>query len=163
MAGCLPVSPGEAVTPVFPARPAPNFAFSFAYGSCFTSTLDTFEQTYTTAVKDGERATVPVSLSDAQMQEIYNKIVAIDFFSYPETFRITYAEDEVVGMVTPAQEYRITVRNGDQTHSVFWIDEITSPTSREADQLRELIQMMMEVIESNPDIQNLPDLNFGCA
>jgi hypothetical protein len=181
--GCVPSSPSatgtmralptatatttalRAVTitmPALPAQPEPNFAFSFSYGDC-GGTLDTFEQTYSTLIKDGEPITIPVTLTDEQMMTIYQKMVAIDFFSYPETFRIAYDVNGVVGIQTPAPDYRIKVRNGELTHSVFWRDEIFEPTNREADQLRELIQIIMQVIKTNPDIQNLPELNFGCA
>lgn len=155
-----PVS-GSAAT--WPAQPEPDFAFRLTYGSCFSSSLDTFEQTYRTAVGNGESVTIPLTLSEEQTQTIYQKMAAIDFFRYPETFRITYDENEVVGMVTPATDYHITVRNGERMHSVFWRDEISTPTNRDAEQLRELIQIILQVLDTHPDIQNLPELNFGCA
>ena len=158
LVSCLPAPASEAVTSILSIQPEPNFAFYFAYGPC-GGALDTFENTYRTAIYDGEPITIPVTLTDEQMMTIYQKMVAIDFFSYPETFRILNG----TAMVTPAPEYRIKVRNGELTHSVFWVDEIFEPTNREADQLRELIQIIMRVIETHPDIQNLPPKNYGCA
>lgn len=146
-----------------PDQPEANFAFRFAYGSCYTSTLDTFDQTFQTVVGDMEQVTIPVTLGNEQMTAIYQKMMAIDYFSYPEVFRIRYGDNDVVGMVTPAIDYRITVQNGEQNHEVFWHDEITDPTSQEAEQLRELFKMIMEMIANNPDVQNLPPLNVGCA
>ena len=163
LVGCGAASPAAPATATWPAEPEANFAFRFAYGSCFTDTLDTFEHTYRTVVGNLEPVAIPVTLTDEQMTEIYQKMMAIGFFSYPETFRILFDEDDLVGMVTPASDYRITVRNGEQTHTVFWRDEITDPTTQEAEQLRELFMMIIEMIKSNPDVQNLPPLDVGCA
>jgi hypothetical protein len=163
LVGCGEVSPMALPTAAWPAEPQANFAFRFAYGSCFTSTLDTFEQTYRTVVGDLEPVTIPVKLTGEQMTAIYQKMMAIGFFSYPAIFRIQYDQEDMVGMVTPASDYRIEVRNGEQQHEVFWRDEITDPTSPEAEHLRELFMMIIEMIKSNPDVQNLPPLDVGCA
>lgn len=163
LVGCRVASPAAPVTATWPAEPETNFAFRLSYGSCFRSTLDTFEGTYRTVVGDMEPVTIPVTLTDEQRTAVYQKVMAIDFFRYPETFRVQYDENDTVGMVTPASDYRITVRNGQQTHEVFWRDEIFEPTSKEAEQLRELLLMIIEMIKSNPDVQNLPPLNAGCA
>jgi hypothetical protein len=166
LAACSPLrnpsatpSPATAATP---AQPQANFAFSFAFGTCSTDVLDTFEQTYTREIEPGESVSIPITLREAQMASIYRKMVEINFFDYPEVFQIPVKEGETVGMVTPAPSYRFTVRSGELTKTVTWTDEIIDPTSPQADALRELAQVLMQVIESHPDIQRLPPSNIFC-
>ena len=154
--------PSPLATSPFPAQPEANFAFLFAFGTCSTDVLDTFEQTYSREIKPGDSVTIPIALTDAQMASIYQKMVEINFFDYPEVFEIPVKEGETYGMVTPAPSYRFTVRLGEVTKTVTWTDEIVEPTSPEADALRELIQLLLQVIESHPEIQRLPPSNILC-
>lgn len=154
--------PSPLATPPLPAQPEANFAFLFAFGTCSTDVLDTFEQTYTREINPGDSVTIPIALTDAQMASIYQKMVEINFFDYPEVFEIPVKEGETYGMVTPAPSYRFTVRLGEVTKAVTWADEIVEPTSPEADALRELIQLLLQVIESHPEIQRLPQSNILC-
>ena len=174
LAACGPLSntswtpsPGEGLptpvgTPPLPAQPEANFAFLFAFGTCSTDVLDMFEQTYTREINPGDFVTIPIALTDAQMATIYQKMVEINLFDYPEVFEIPVNEGETYGMVTPAPSYRFTVRLGEVTKTVTWTDEIVEPTSPEADALRELIQLLLQVVESHPDIQRLPPSNILC-
>ncbi|MCJ7621112.1 MAG: hypothetical protein MUP64_12940, partial [Anaerolineae bacterium] len=113
-------------------------------------------------INPGDSVTIPIALTDAQMASIYQKMVEINFFDYPEVFEIPVKEGETRGMVTPAPSYRFTVRSGEATKTVAWTDEIVEPTSPEAEALRELIQLLMQVVESHPDIQGLPPSNILC-
>ena len=145
-----------------PAQPQADFAFLFAFGTCSTDVLDTFEQTYTREIDPGESVSIPITLTETQMATIYGKMVEINLFDYPEVFQIPVKEGETIGMVTPAPSYRFTVRLGEVTKTVTWTDEIVEPTSPEADALRELIQLLLQVIESHPEIQRLPQSNILC-
>jgi len=167
LAACSPLrNPSATPSPVgtpTTVQPEANFAFSFAFGTCNTDVLDTFEHTYTREIDFEESVTIPVVLTEAELAKIYRKMVEINFFDYPEVFQIPVKEGETVGMVTPAPSYRFVVRLGEVTETVAWTDEIIEPNSPEADALRELIQALMQIIESHPDIQGLPRSNRLCA
>ena len=154
--------PSPLATSPLPAQPEANFAFLFAFGTCSTDVLDTFEQTYTRQTNPGDSVTIPITLADAQMATIYQKMVEINFFDYPEVFEIPVKEGETYGMVTPAPSYRFTVRLGEVTKTVTWTDEIVEPTSPEAESLRDLIQLLLQIIEDHPDIQRMPKSNILC-
>jgi hypothetical protein len=144
------------------AAPAPNFAFRFEYGPCFTDVLDSFEHTYLQDRGVNERSiTIPISLTAVQLQTIHAKLVAIDFFSYPEQFAIQPPDGERV-IVTPANRYSLTVRDDQRRHTVAWLDGIVQPTTPEADRLRELFQLIVSLIQAQPDILQLPPRPFAC-
>jgi len=107
--------------------------------------------------------TIPLHLSDTQKAAIYQKMVEIEFFDYPDAFSIPTPKNGTVGILTPATLYRITVRNGELTKSLSWLDEIFAPTTPKADHLRELFQLILKMIEEHPDYKKLPERKAGCA
>ncbi len=145
------------------AAPTPDFAFRFEYAACFTDVLDTFAHTYTQDRGVSERSiTIPITLTAVQLQSMHAKIVAIDFFSYPEQFSIQPA-DGVRAIVTPANPYALTVQEDQRRHTVTWLDEIVQPSTPADDRLRELFQLNIRLIQAQPDIRQLPPRPFGCA
>lgn len=157
------VSCGAPKPTPYPAEQQSNFAVRFEYGSCTTDILDTFNDTYTRDMIVEPDVTIPLSVSDSEMATIYQKMVEIGLFNYPEVFAIPTPKRGIVGIVTPATQYRITVRNGDLTKSLSWLDEIIDPKMPEADKLRELFQLIIKIIEEQPDFKKLPERKAGCA
>lgn len=147
----------------YPAEQQRNFAIRFEYGSCDTNILDTFNGTYTRDMIVEPDVTIILHLSDSQKADIYQKMVEINFFDYPEAFSIPTPQNGILGRVTPATQYRITVRNGDLAKSLSWLDEIIEPKMPEADKLRELFQLIIKIIEGQPDFKKLPERKAGCA
>jgi hypothetical protein len=110
-----------------------------------------------------EYVTISINLTDAQKETIFQKMAEIDFFSYPETFAIPVREGETYKQITPAPSYRLTVRNGERTKTVTWEDEIVEPTTPEADRLRELIRIILRIVQTHPDIEKLPESRLMCV
>jgi hypothetical protein len=142
--------------------PASNFGFTFEFGSCNVDVLDTFGGTFTRDMIVENDITVPLALTYAQMRTIYQMMVEIGLFDYPEVFTIPTPENETIGTVTPAMEFRITVINGDLTKKLYWKDEIIDPTTPEADKLRTFFWLIIQMIQENPIYQELPEPAAVC-
>lgn len=161
---CSAPTPTSAPAPtLYPSQQQSNFAFRFEYIICDTNILDTFNDTYTRGMIVEPDITIPLSLTESQIADIYKKMIEINFFDYPEVFTIPIPKNGIVGRVTPATQYHITVRNGDLTKSLSWLDEIIDPKMPEADRLRELFQLIFKIIEEHPEYQKLPEPKAGCA
>jgi hypothetical protein len=163
----LSVACTPAITPpasTIASQRQPNFAFHFEYGACLVETLDTFNSTFTHDMGTSEPAiTISLELTPEQMEAIYQRMVAIGFFSYPEAFARPTPASGSVEIVTPANHYSIRVQNGDTIKTVTWTDDILEPTTQEADRLRQLFQMIIALIEEYPDIKELPVPAVGCV
>jgi hypothetical protein len=144
-------------------HPEGNFAFTFEFGSCNRDILDTFNGTFTKDMIVDPAVTIPFQLSDSQTTAIYQEMVEIGFFDYPEVFSIPTPDNGIVGMVTPAMRYCMTVRNGDLIKTLSWVDEITEPTTPEAERLRSLFGLIIDMIQESPDYKQLPEPKAGCV
>ena len=145
------------------AAQAADFGFRFEVGTCLTERLDTFDGVF---VKDigGEPArtvTAHISLTDAQMTEIYRAIENIRFFDYPSTFSGVPTGLNEVAEFHPAPTYRFEVRNGASVHTVSWKDAY-KPTTAEADRLRDFFSMVLGFIHEHPAFKRLPPAIAGC-
>lgn len=157
----VPMQQTSAV-PVSPA-PASDFAFVFRFGLCSMSELDTFSGQYTRGAIGTEPAiTIPVSLTRDELAQINQKMVEIDYFNYPTQFMIMVPSGVQVAGVTPAYRYEFKVQSNGVTKEVFWKDNIVQPTSTDADQLRELAQLIRAIIRAKPAVQMLPRSMIGC-
>ena len=72
---------------------AAGFNLEFRYGVMAGNILDTFEGTYTKDMVTDLPITVELSLSDEEKETIYQKMVEIDFFDYPEEFSVSIEEE----------------------------------------------------------------------
>jgi hypothetical protein len=94
------------------------------------------------------------------MDSIYQKMVEIDFSSYPDEFEVDVPEDELVGIITPHSTYIFEVEDKSGTKELNWEDKITN-TDEKADKLRELIDLIINIIESKAEYQDLPTPTGG--
>ena len=150
-------------TPVYAPEPAANFALYFSYGSCLTETLDTFQGTFTRSMCPPDPpVTVTLTLSAEEMQTIYHEMAKIDLVGYPDHFSVVVPEGTVYGMVTPSDSYYLRVRNGKVEKELYWDDNITDVTSKEADQLRAFLEKVISIIHGRPEIKLVPQPS-GCG
>ncbi|MEZ4619953.1 MAG: hypothetical protein R2867_31235 [Caldilineaceae bacterium] len=56
----------------------------------------------------------------------------------------------------------IETDNAGSRYDVQWLDDIVKPTALEADRLRELAQLIIEIVEQRPEVQQLPTPRAGC-
>jgi hypothetical protein len=158
LAACQAGAP-TAATVEMPARAA-DFAFTFEFSVCYREVLDTFDGTYTRQIAGEPDVHGPMVLNAEQMQAVYDKLVAIDFWSYPAEYRVPAAE--VVAVVSPYYRYALTVRNDGTTHAVAWTDDIVDPAPLEAVRLRELFTSLVRMVKATPEFQALPSASIGC-
>jgi hypothetical protein len=158
-------------------RPS-DFAFRLEYGVCTTDVLDTFQGTFVRDLSAMVPAvSIPLALPEESLDEAYRAIVAAGFFKYPPDFRTSPKTActrtpiaDGVGAVScfgitgfaPAHHYRLTVREAGVTHTVSWHDN-TAPSTEEADRLRHMLNVIVEMIRALPQVRRLPLAQVGCA
>jgi hypothetical protein len=128
----------------------------FRYGVMAGNILNTFEGTYTKDMVTDPPITVELSLSEDEKDIIYQKMVEIDFFSYPDEFSVDVPPDGIIGKVTPYSSYYFRVEHDSQIKELRWDDEITN-TDEKADRLRELITLIRSIIETKEEYKSLPE------
>jgi hypothetical protein len=67
---------------------------------------------------------------------------------------------ETTGFVTPYEKYYFKVEKGSLVKDLRWEDEILNPDVK-ADKLRELITLIINIIESKPEYKALPEIRGG--
>jgi len=156
-------TPPPSPTPVYAPEPAANFALYFSYGSCLSETLDTFQGTFSRSMCPPDPpVTIALTLSAEEMQTIYDEMAEIDLFGYPDQFSVVVPEGTVYVMVTPSDSYYLRVRNGEVEKELYWNDNITEPTTREADQLRAFLDKVIGIIHGRPEMKLVPKPS-GCG
>jgi hypothetical protein len=142
-----------------------KFSFTFRYRPCGPNDVDVLDTASETFIYTplGATSSIPISLrlTDTELDAIYQKILSIRFFDYPSEFDVP--EIYVVGYAVPAATYSLSVTNGKIAHSVKWTDDaISAAIYTRADQLRELMNLIQQTIESHPEIKQLPEPTSFC-
>jgi hypothetical protein len=132
-----------------------NFNFDLKYGVGAKNEIDTFHGKFTKDMVDASSITINLRLTEAEMERIYQKMVDIDFFNYPDTFTVTAAPGDPTQMITPYNTYIFTVEKDSRTKTLNWNDVIRNPNDK-ADKLRELIVMIQRMIEAKEEYKELP-------
>ncbi len=143
-AGCNDQTSGES-----------DFKIIFKYGVMARNELDTFEGTYTKDMVEGPPAMTKLRLSKEEMDRIYQKMVEIDFFNYPDRFSISAPPNIPIGGVTPYSSYYFKVEYNSQIKELWWEDNIIYEDEK-ADRLRELIKLIRDIVESKEEYKELP-------
>ena len=137
-----------------------DFNLIFKYGVGAKNELNTFEETYTKDMVMDPSITVNLALSQEELDRIYQKMVEIDFFSYPDKFSVSILPGEVIGMVIPFSSYYFKVEHNSKTKELWWDDEITNEDEK-AKKLRELIKFIRDIVESKEEYKKLPPPRGG--
>lgn len=143
--GCDNGTPGE-----------PDFNLIFKYGVTARNELNTFEGTYTKDMVLDPPITIELRLSREEMDQIYQKMSEIDFFSYPDEFSVSVPAGKLIGILTPHSSYYFKVEYESWIKELRWEDDITNPDEK-ADRLRELIIFIRNIIESKDEYKELPE------
>ena len=94
------------------------------------------------------------------MRAISEAVEKIRVFDYPEVFGGLRTGARETITTTPSERYRFEVRQAGRSHIVSW-DDKTTPSSDEADRLRQLFQMIRGFIRAHPNTKLLPR-QFAC-
>ena len=92
------------------AQVEPGFNIIFKYGITAGNELDTFQGTYTRDMVADPPVTIELTLSGEEKDSIYQKMMEIDFFSYPDIYSASAPTDVSVGIRTPYYTYYFRVQ-----------------------------------------------------
>jgi hypothetical protein len=148
----------ENITTVSPKPEKYDFNIFFLDG--YVGILNTFQGTFTKNLIMDPSITVYLSLSEEDRDRIYQKMIEIDFFSYPNPFFINVPPGEPRGQATPCPAYYFKVEYQSQIKELWWSDCITNPNEK-ADKLRELIKLIREIYQSKEEYKKLPEPRGG--
>jgi hypothetical protein len=157
IAGASTQSAGD-LTP--PAPVQSGFNFIFKYGVTARNTLDTFQGTFTKDMVMDPAITIKLALSQQEMDDIFQKMVEIDFFNYPDKFSVNVADNETKVQREPYPTYFFLVENGGKTRELLWHDKYVNSDIK-GDKLKELINFIQHIIESKEDYKQLPEPRSG--
>jgi hypothetical protein len=143
-----------------------DFSFVFKDYSCGTvpfNVLDTKNNTLTqTALGESASITIALRLSDSELNDIHQKITAMDFFSYPAEFVIP--PEYVTVTEVPLTTYELSVTKGENTHTVRWTTGgLAGSEYEKANQLWKLLMLINSMIYNHPEYKQLPEPQVGCA
>jgi len=137
-----------------------GFNLIFRYGVGAKNELNTFDRTYTRDMVQDPSITVKLSLSEEEVDSIYQEMMEIDFFDYPDNFSIVPPTSESRGIVTPYYSYYFKVQRDSGTKELWWEDEIVYEDMK-ADRLRELINLIWDIVKSKDEYKALPEPTGG--
>lgn len=146
-----------------PPAPAEDFAFTLVFGSCNPDIVDTFQHTYTQKNLDELWATTLLTLTETEMMAIYQKMIEVNFFAYPEQYRPQNADGSYGGSI-PSSRYQFTVQNDGKTTIVEWMDVTPGmpPPNKEAQRLQELGEFIIAIAQAYPEVKQLPERQVFC-
>jgi hypothetical protein len=132
-----------------------NFNLLFRYGVGAKNELNTFEDTYTKDMVLDPPITIKLTLSDAELEQIHQKMVQIGFFNYPENFPLRTDFE-----VTPRTDYYIKVENGSSVKEVSWNSNSMLENNIQ-NNLSQLVDLIRSVVEQKPEYKALPPARGG--
>ena len=144
---------------------ADNLSFVFKYYACSTiplNVLDTRIGALThTPLEETTSTTISLQLSENELNEVFQKIVAIEFFSYPSDFVIP--EGYFTLTETPDTSFELSVINGTETHTVHWTTGgLVQSEYEKAKPLWELLMRITSIIYNHPEYKQLPADRVEC-
>lgn len=137
-----------------------NLNLIFKYGVGAKNELNTFQGTYTKDMVMDPATTVNLSLSNDELARIYQKMVGIDFFGYPDNFSVSVPSGEATCAVTPHSSYYFKAQYDSKVKELWWDDNICNEDEK-AEKLRELINLIIGIIESKEEYKKLPSPRGG--
>jgi len=137
-----------------------GFNFIFKYGIAGRNTLDTFQATFTKDMVMDPAITVKLTLTPEEKDTIYQKMLEIDFFNYPDKFSVDVPEGEVKTEVTLYSTYFFRVEYGQRTKELLWHDKYTN-LDIPGNKLMELITLIRNIVESKEEYKKLPEPKSG--
>jgi hypothetical protein len=151
IAGCNTAAANEA---------SGKFNFIFKYGVSGGNTLDTFQGTYTRDMVMDPAITINLALTTEEMDSVLQKMLEIDFFNYPDKFSVDVADNETKVEVAPYPTYFFSVEYNGQTKELLWHAKYVN-TDSPADKLKELINLIINIIELKDEYKALPTPSGG--
>ncbi len=159
----LPITPTPSIPSIPPITPGEsNFDLIFEYGVGAKNKLDTFKETYTKDMVVDPSITMDLYLSKNELDRIYQKMVEINFFDYHDNFSVSVSPGEA-WMLTPYSSYYFKVKHDSKIKELWWDDNKfwmeggnLTYKDEKAEKLKELIELIRNIIESKEEYTKLP-------
>jgi hypothetical protein len=137
-----------------------DFNFIFKYGVSGKNTLNTFQGTFIKDMGADPAIAIELKLTPEEQKTIFEKMTEMDFFGYPDKFSIDVADNETKVERIPYPSYLFKVQNGGKVRELLWHDKYFNSDAR-GDKLKELINLIINIIESKEEYQKLPEPREG--
>lgn len=160
LSGCLGIILGSGLFISKQVFAEPVFNLVFRYGMEANNELDTFKGTYTKDMLMDSPFKVNMVLTMEDLNKIYQKMMQIGFFDYPDKFFVTIPAGENASEVAPHFNYYFKVEHDSKVKELWWEDKIVS-NDLKAEELRGLIKLIRDIIESKQEYKELPHPRGG--
>ncbi|MHA6530633.1 hypothetical protein [Paenibacillus sp. BAC0078] len=148
------VTPGAPAV-VMPEQKPEDFAFSVRYGVTAKNEINTYSGTVTKDLITNGTATANLKLTDAEMTDIYKRMRDLDVLGDLKL----EVEDKACAQVPYEEEHWLIQINGGQ-RALDWSEEHCQITS-DARKLKELRNVVVELVKSRSEYQALPEAEGG--
>jgi hypothetical protein len=139
-----------------PKRPK-DFAIRLAYGVAGRCSLDTVKGTYTHDMVVDPSVTIPMQLTDAEMDTVYQLVREAKFFSYSKPIR----NDGHMMRWSPETVVRLFVRAGGKTREIEFSQPQPVHPDESTRRVKTLMFTIMRMIERKPEYKALPRPRAG--
>lgn len=140
-----------------------NFIFRYGViGAKQLNELDTLSGIFIKDMVNKDPVRTRLNLTQDEMDTIYNKMVDIDFFSFPRVFK-PKLEGDIIGEGTPFMIYYLEYINETGTKIVQWDTKYLVPKDTRYKNLKELANLIIEIIQDKPEYKELPKPTAGYA
>ena len=143
----LPLRPGD-------RERYPRRGFGLVFESSWGERIDTFAGEATKDLCALPDTTIELRLSDAQLDTLYDAVICMRLFDYPEP----HPPARGTGILCPSSKSRLVVRAGDATKVLTWEsgDWPLLQVSDEWKRLRALTRTVSRMVASHPAYRALP-------
>ena len=136
-------------------EPDPQFLkIHFHYG--FANELNTFEQTFQKDLGLDGTAITDFWFSTEEQERILVKVETINFFNFSDTVGYNPGVDSIAVIIEPHPGWQfLRAKHENRDKTVYWYD-FYNYEDKYSTPLMELTSLIIEIIESKPEYQNLP-------
>jgi hypothetical protein len=140
-----------------------NIVFKWCViGAKYPNELDTLNGSFAKDMVRARPVWTRLDLSQEELDIIYQRLVDIDFFSYPRFFYPTL-EGDIRGASTPFSIYYLEYINETGAKIVQWDTKFSAPNDTRYKNLKELGYFIRDLILAKPEYQRLPEPKGGYA
>lgn len=140
-----------------------DFDVVLKYGVGAKNELNTIKGTYTKDMVNKPSITTRLCLTREELDSIYLKAMEIDIYNFSARMYVP-PEGGVIGAVTPYSTYYLEVWNGTENKVLRWTNQYTTTTEHERyNDIMGLVRLIIEIVESHPEYQKLPEPTAGYA
>ncbi len=133
-----------------------NFNFVIKYGYQGKNKINTYNNTFTKdLVRDGT-VMINLILTNDEMDYIYNEMAKIAIVNYSKKFYVPSNKE-----VQPHQNYYFKIQLNDKTKEIYWKDTDPYTKDKAADNLRNLVEKVKNIIEQKEKYKSLPKASGG--